>query len=202
MRKLAISLVFLALAFLIACSPYAEDSFKSNFAKLRVIESGYGISFSTERVNETILTPETAGQLEKDVVSLKEKISRGTGSEQKDASLLFMDARLLMLEAQKHYIMAKSYGKQGDIYDGFRCTDYPYVLNASYHYNLTYWVGDEAMFQLDEVLRKYNFTKEIVGVDETRPMFYKGPWLDLKKRGRSHGTIQKLCKDSLDPVDN
>ena len=116
-------------------------------------------------------------------------------TEDNKAIILFIKARIAMLESQRMYLLGLSFGTEGDTYDGFRCSERPYVLNMSYYFNESVNLGEETTEIFDKLLTHFPQTREFLSNDK-RPKFYDSPFWPIKKHSIwNRRTVEQLCKE-------
>ena len=142
--------------------------FEKEFKKIIELDKKYNTSFYTEALdvenrfsdhkiydfdwNRTIISIGNIPLMVEELEKMREEYSKGEMTDDNKAIILFIEARVGMLESEKMYLIGSSFGSKGDSYDGFGCGERPYILNTSYHFNESVRIGQEASAIIDSIL--------------------------------------------------
>jgi hypothetical protein len=157
-----------------------EFTFEEGFNEITKLDEKYETSFKTEKLPTDLINYKNVDPYVKDLGELREEVANSidkTYSKEKEALLLFIDARALMLLSQKSYTMAETLGPRGlaEGEQGFSCLDAGYLINGAYYINKSYSAGLEAYLLLDRLLGNNQNTSnvwELIGIDEEKPNFF------------------------------
>ena len=186
------------------------NSFEKEFRKVLELDKKYNASFYTEALdvenrfsdhkiydfdwNRTIVDIEKIPLMVKELEEMREYYNKKEMTEDNKAIVLFIEARIKMLESEMMYRIGKSFGSEGDTYDGFWCNERPFILNSSYHFNESVRIGQEATSILDKILTQSPQTRGFLS-REKRPKFYDSPFWPIKKYSVwNKATVEQLCK--------
>ncbi len=183
------AIIIIILFFLILKQTAVRDfTFEEGFNEIAKLDKKYETSFKTEHIPNNLINYKYVDPFVEDLTKLREEVALSTDinpSKEKEALLLFIDVRTLMLLSEKSYIMAKAIGPIGvaDDKDGFSCKEAGYLINGAYYLNKSYGAGLQGYLFLDRLLGNNQFTPgvwNLVGVDEEKPMFLYSNLGDLK----------------------
>lgn len=195
---------------LVGCATQTS-SFEKELRNVLDIDKKYGASFYTEALdvenrfsdyriyyfdwNRTIVKSENIPLMIEELEKMRDDYYKKGMTEDNKAILLFIKGRIKMLESQKMYLTGLSFGSKGDTYDGFRCSEKPFILNTSYHFNESVEIGQEATSIFDKILTYFPQTREFLSKDN-RPKFYDSPFWPIRKYSISNKAItEQLCKE-------
>lgn len=178
---LIVGIAIMAIIFLLLLTQTTRNfTFEEGFEEITKLDERYETSFKTEKLTTNLVNYKNVDPYVKDLGELREEVSISidkTYSKEKEALLLFIDARALMLLSQKSYIMAETIGPRGlaEGEQGFSCLDAGYLINGAYYINKSYGAGLEAYLLLDRLLGNYQTVPtvwKLVGVNEEKPKFF------------------------------
>jgi len=157
-----------------------DFTFEEGFNEIVKLDEKYGTSFKTEKLTTDLINYKNVDPFIEDLGKLREEVVNSiekTYSKEKEALILFIDARALMILSQKSYTMAETIGPRGlaEGEQGFSCLDAGYLINGAYYINKSYGTGLEAYLLLDRLLgnnQKTPMVWELVGVNEEKPNFF------------------------------
>ena len=198
--------VFLILLFVIGCKPYG---FRDAFAEASVLDEKYNTSIYTEALDvenvfsdnriysfdreRTLIKPDFIDNYIDDLVALRNKIS-GMGATDREAMLIFIDARIHMLEAEKLYQEGLLLSETGNAYEAFSCKNKQDVFNLTYYYNESSLIGQNATALFDKILTHYPSTREFIS-ESKRPKFYDSPFWPIRRFAINNKYYaETLCK--------
>ena len=166
------------------------ESFRQGFRVLEGIDAKYGASFKTEQVNWSMVPLEKIDLLVVDIGGVEARVSP-VDTPEVEALRRFILARKSMLQSQLDWQLGERIGPIGEVTDeaGFSCAEYPYIVNAAAFYNPKWINGLDAMRKLDLLLhdfRDVEGVKELVGIDDEKPLFYKSPFYQAADHFRSN----------------
>ncbi len=167
-RALGIILIL----FLAACS--SAYTLEGAFKDIKKIDAKYDIDFKKEKLNGTVINYELINPVLDDLYALREKAEKRQGKDTQDI-LDFIDARILMIESQRYWILAKNIGPRGVTRDGFTCEDFPFIKDATKYYTKSWVNALDAFKILDELLARNEATWDFIGVNREKPDFYRSP---------------------------
>jgi len=187
-----------------------KNSFEREFKKVLAIDKKYDASFYTEALDvenrfsdvriydfdwdRTIVRIENIPLMIEELDKMRDVYYKKEMTEDNKAIILFIKARIKMLESQRMYLLGISFGSDGDTYDGFRCSERPYILNMSYYFNESATICQEATGIFDKLLTYFPQTREFF-TNDNRPKFYDSPFWPIKKHSISNrATVEQLCK--------
>jgi len=191
----------LLLPFLISsCKAPQPYSFVQGFQDLQLLDTQFNASFKHERLNGTIIPLDKIDIFLAELDKFQGNVEKTQDSRDKEALFLFLDIRRDMLLSQKNYHLAENIGDIGLVTDqkGFHCAEAKYLLDTVYYFNLSFIHGRRALFDLDDLLYKYQDVQqlqELVGLNQNKTAFYKSPLDHLKNIIRDNtDTLAKNCR--------
>ena len=157
------------------------DSFEEGFKYVEKLDHKYDTSFKSEQLNWSLINRESIDPFIADLESFKVTLDEQEQTQDVRAVQTFVHARTLMLQSQKNWILGEDIGLIGEVHDeeGFRCSEFQYIINAALYYNASWILGLEAMTTLDILLSEYKDVegvKKLVGIDDTKAAFFKSPF--------------------------
>lgn len=159
--------------------------FKNVFLALRAIDKKYAkydADFHKESLRDKILVPPSvADKMINEINGLEASIGDNIVEDQNEnKSIRFvLSARRDMLKSEKHFQEALQFGKSGVFTNQLNCEDRESIEAATKHYNLSNQYGWSAMRDLDRTMATLETAKELIGVNERRPLFYNNIFVDL-----------------------
>lgn len=186
---LIMGIALMAIIFLLILTQTTRDfTFEEGFNEITNLDEKYETSFKTEKLTTDLINYKNVDPYIEDLGKLREEVSisiNKTYSKEKEALLLFIDARALMLLSQKSYTMAQTIGPRGlaEGEQGFSCLDAGYLINGAYYINKSYGAGLEAYLLLDKLLGNNQNTPNVwrlIGVNEEKPNFFYSSLGSLK----------------------
>jgi len=179
--------VLIVLLLLLASCQNAHD-FRSTENRVEQISQRYGTSWKQEQIPGITSPLATIDAHIQDTVDLRDQIQT-QDSREKDVMLLFLEARISMLKAEKHYQQARqldprplavirTVGTDTQVdktfVNNFSCDNRKEIAEATVFLDLSLDEAHTAINQLDLLMQKYPDTREIVGTNENRALFYRG----------------------------
>ena len=188
-----------------------DSSFEKEFSNVLNIDEKYDTSFYTEALDvenrfsdnkiydfdwdRTIVKIEDIPPMTEELEKMRNEYYKKEMTEDNKAILLFIKARIKMLESQRRYLIGQSFGTKGDTDDGFGCGDRPSIMNTSHYFNESVEVGREATEIFDKLLTYFPQTREFLSKDN-RPKFYDSPFWPIQKYSRwNRAAVEQLCKE-------
>lgn len=159
--------------FLVGCMLQSYN-FEQGYTEVRKIDSRYGTVFHIEKLGGTMVPLEKIDPMVADVRALQDKVNRSQATEDKETLLLFVQARIHMLESERSFQEAVKFGEKGIVSDGFRCSESPTVEAASKLYQHSLQESGRAQNLLDAILQEPK-TRDFIGINENKPQFYDSP---------------------------
>ncbi|MEK6808114.1 MAG: hypothetical protein AABY14_00335, partial [Nanoarchaeota archaeon] len=142
--------------------------------------------------NRTIIKPEYIGKYIQELILLRDNVQDSV-TKDKEVILIFIDARINMLNSEGLYSKGLNIGASGNSDKGFKCSDKSLILNLSYYYNESSIIGQNATALIDKILTHYPLTRDLLS-GEKRPKFYDSPFWPIRKFAiRNKSTIEQLC---------
>ena len=209
MRKIKGILLMFLLLIVAGCS-VQKSTFEKELKKVLELDSKYNASFYTEALdkenwfsdykiydfdwNRTTVNINDVPWMVEELEKMREEYYKKEMTDDNKAILLLIKARIKMLESQRMYLLGKALGTKGDTYDGFRCSEKPFILNASHYFNESTRIGQEATGILDDLLTYFPQTRMFLSESE-RPKFYDSPFWPIGKYAMwNKATVQQLCR--------
>ncbi len=209
MTKIKYILAVFLFLILVGCVTQ-PSSFDKEFRKVLDLDKKYNASLYTEALdvenrfssnrgyhfdwNRTIVDIEKIPLMVEELEKMRNDYYKKEMTEDNKAILLFIKARIEMLESERTYLTGLSIGAKGDTYYGFKCSEKPYILEASHYFNESVRIGQEATDMLDKILTRFPQTRDFLSEDN-RPKFYDSPFWPIREYSRSNRmAVEKVCK--------
>lgn len=206
MKKTLITLTLL-ITLLIGCTldPWKDKelSFKEGFEEINKTDNKFNTNFHDERIKVTMVPLKDIDNLIEELKELRENIKKTKDSPDKGALLDFINVRIFMLISEKNFQLAQEIGDIGLVGDeaGFRCSEVPYILEATAYYNKSRTYGIKALNGLDTILYEHREVKglqDIIGLNENKTWFYYSPFDEVKNIVRTNSeSINKICRSKV-----
>ncbi len=165
------------------------DTFEDGFNAIKKIDAKYQISFEQEglfgvvakkeyvphiveelRNLQEALGPE--GKLDPEEIRKKDPLKRT----EKELASLLISARIQMIKSQGAFHRGYSQGLKGLVGDGFYCREEKELQSTINSFNQSAQHASNAILYIDQVLTDSEaITWELVGTDESKPLFYYTP---------------------------
>lgn len=197
------AIAILVILVLLIVSNKKTYTFEDTFKEIKKLDEKYNTNFKEESVPQNIpINFKDIDSYLEELKSLREKIFSSiedNPTEEERASLIFIDARTLMLLSEKSYILGNIIGPIGLSTDaeGFKCSDSGHLINTAYYFNLSYNSGLEAFNNLEIILDKYRNVPEVwnlIGINEDKPTFLKSYLGKLKTDFTSNiKALEEFC---------
>lgn len=181
-------IILILLLLVLKPAPPRDFTFKEGFNEVVKLDEKYETSFKTEHIPDQLINFKHVDPFIVDLTKLREEVALSADenpTNEKEALLLLIDARTLMLLSEKSYTMAKAIGPIGlaDDEDGFSCMESGYLINSAYYLNKSYGAGLQGYLFLDQLLGNNQFTPDVwdlVGINEEKPKFFYSRLGDIK----------------------
>lgn len=190
-------------------------TFQDGFNEMAKIDEKYKAAFRRERLGTFVVDQQDILFMQEDlqlfVEHMKgtrdvdfEALSHDLNKTDVDLVLLFIAARIEMLESERHFQLGYRYGKAGLVGDGFFCSEKPFIEESLAAFNLSVRHGLNSTYYLDVLLSDINGTtpRALIGVDDKKPEFYKTPFqtmgVQLKK---NVDLVRTGCMNATDKND-
>ena len=162
-------------------------TFRDGFQEIKKIDEKYNADFHKEQLGKFIVDLQDIQAMQDDLHRLVEQI---TGNKQInfellankkekteiDLVLLFIAARLEMLESEKYFQFGYQHGNAGLVGDGFFCSEKPFIFDSLDNFNTSIVHGLNSTLYLDVLLTQTeNITHALVGINDNKPQFYATP---------------------------
>lgn len=180
------------------------ETFKEGFDIMQQIDKKHRADFKKEMLGGPLIKLENIGPFRTDlikflnamdadqdtVISLKNK----TGRTEADKVLLFIGARLEMLNAEEQFQWGYKYGNAGLVGDGFYCTEKEMILESTDHFEKAITHAASAQDYLDFILSGSEEIWSLIGANEDKPAFYNSPLQEMMKQiGTNRKIVAKNC---------
>jgi len=170
-------------------------TFRDGYAEMKRIDDRYSTSFSKERLGKFVVSLDDILPMEDDLMTLAKQVSgksyidfealahevdRSSVKDEKGLVLVFIAARIEMLESERYFQLGYKDGNAGMVGDGFFCSERPVIFEAVENFNNSIKHGLNSTYYIDILLTgTKDITHDLVGVNEKRAEFYKAPFQDL-----------------------
>lgn len=152
--------------------PAIVYGFEDVFNEVSKLDQKYATDFRQEELAHYMILRANIDDYQKDLQSLKLKVQNNTKIEETKYINNFFDARENMLESQKQFYNALSFGRYGGFFGPESCYNLDKLESATDMYNESIKYGGRAMRDLDLTLRLKS-SRPLVGIGtENRPKFY------------------------------
>ena len=167
MKKFIFFGIIFSIIFISSCSSWEgrEYSFTDGFFELSKLDAKYDTSFHEEKLNASMIALENVEPFIADLEEFRENVRKTKDSLDKEALIDFIATRITMVLAQKNFQLAQNIGDIGLSSDeaGFKCSDSPYIFEASNYYNKSLSYTQKARRDLDTILYKYRKVPNLQG---------------------------------------
>jgi hypothetical protein len=167
---------------------YEGYTFEEGFAITKALDDEYKIGFHKEKLAEIMADKAVIDLYLNDLGKFIKAINQSKSNEETETLLRFLDARMSMLLSQKEYQLAAGIGKKGVVREDFDCANLEYATAADIHIDKAIYYAQRTMYNLDEVLQQ-KYTRQLIGLDQTKPPFYNSRLDKLKMELRSSEII-------------
>ncbi len=176
-------------------------SFREGFTEIKKIDAQYNANFRKESLGKFVVALEDIVPMEQDLLKLLrhvngtpdvdiEALAHKRNKTEIDLVALFIGARLEMLESERYFNLGYKDGNAGLVGDGFFCSERPLIMESVEAFNASIRHGLNATYYLDVVLSISdawtNITRDLIGVDESKPTFYTTKFQDLSAQLRKN----------------
>lgn len=195
--------IILVLLFLILKpAPIRDFTFEEGFNEIVKLDEKYNTSFRTENLPDELIDYKNVDPFIGDLTKLREEVALSADenpTKEKEALLLFIDARTLMILSEKSYATVEIMGPIGLATgeDGFSCMEAGYLINGAYYLNKSYGAGIEAYLKLDSLLGNNQYTPNVwslVGVNNEKPKFFYSKLGEIKNKvAKNIIALEEFC---------
>ena len=109
--------------------PGNKTPFEQGFDKVLSLDKKYGGDYRNERLNHTMVNISVIPMMINDLETMKQDLA-GKDDNGSIALSRFIDVRIGMLNTQRLYQQAALIGPIGTAFDGFRCSEAPYLIKV------------------------------------------------------------------------
>ncbi|HLD12549.1 MAG TPA: hypothetical protein VJB87_03050 [Candidatus Nanoarchaeia archaeon] len=162
--------------FLVGCA--SSSQFKDGYDDLVALDAKYDVNFHKEKLNGTMMRLELMNDYLADLAVLRADASDDMGNETQDV-LNLLDARALMIESERYWLLAKRVGPAGVVTDGFSCDDISQIREASLSFLKSWDAGVKSLRLFDEVLARNVESRSLLGTNRDKLEFYRSPLDDV-----------------------
>ena len=174
------AIILIILLLVLNQTPVRDFTFEEGYNEIVQLDEKYETSFKTESIPDELINYKNVDPFVEDLTALREEVALSANknpTEEKEALLLLIDARTLMILSEKSYTNGKSIGPMGiaDDEEGFSCREAGYLINGAYYFNKSDGAGVEAYLALDKLLGHNQQTPgvwDLVGVNDEKPRFF------------------------------
>ncbi len=191
-----------------------KDDIKIDFKKVETFEEGFEIMQQIDKKHKAVFKKEVLGgevvkleniePIKADLMKFLEamgadmdfvvNLENKTGRTEYDKVLLFIGARVEMLNAEEQLQLGYKYGNAGLVGDGFYCTEKEMILESTQHFEESIKHASLAQDYLDYILSGSEEIWELIGTNENKPAFYNSPLQEMMKQiGTNRKVVQKNC---------
>ncbi|HLD15213.1 MAG TPA: hypothetical protein VJB94_01400 [Candidatus Nanoarchaeia archaeon] len=180
----------LLIIFLTACA--SKYSFEGGFKLLEKADEKYGASYKAEQINGTLADFYKINDYIEYLEDYKKDLKEAKQTNDTDALITFVNARISMLESQRYFQLGRSIGSAGFVVDTFTCNEISQIEETTIYWNKSFHYGLNATSTLDDLLIKYPQYRPLVGIDNKKAAFYASPLGYLVREVRRNKDSVKL----------
>ena len=181
------------------------ETFREGFDIMQQIDSKHKANFKKEMLGGPVIKIENIGPMRADLMKFLEamdsdmdtiiELKNNANRTESDIVVLFIGARLEMLNAQEEFLSGYKHGDAGLVGDGFFCTEKGMILESTQHFENSIRHAGIAQGYLDLILSGgEDITWEHIGVNENKPAFYDSPLHDMTKQiGMNRKIVAHNC---------
>ena len=152
--------------------PGNKTPFEQGFDKVLSLDKKYGGDYRNERLNHTMVNISVIPMMINDLETMKQDLA-GKDDNGSIALSRFIDVRIAMLNTQRLYQQAALIGPIGTAFDGFRCSEAPYLIKVIDLYNETrQQFLDTMLGDLDALFYDYPEYRSVIGFEGNKTKFY------------------------------
>lgn len=190
-------------------------TFQDGFNEMAKIDEKYKTTFRQERLGTFVVDQQDIVPMQRDLWRLVEHIkgtrdidfealSHDLNRTDVDLTLLFITARIEMLESERHFQLGYRFGNAGLVGDGFFCSERPFIIESIAAFNESVKHGLNSTYYLDALLSDLNGTtpRVLIGVDDKKPEFYKAPFQTMGAQLKKNmDLVRSSCLNATDEND-
>ncbi len=147
-------------------------TFQTVYDKIMELDAKHNATFRTEVIPSRVLREERIAPLIDDLESLREEIASSSAGN-KDAFVMLVDARILMLKAEAEALKANNLGAKARVDYGVDCNNKDKLKEGALLFNSTANYGSKALNYLDKLLTENPESKALIGADDNKILFYE-----------------------------
>ena len=184
-------LLLVAGLLLVSACATTYTSLEDTITASQKIDAAYNTSYRTERLNRTMVPLDEIQSMGDDLRDLRRRVTDPDGQ-------LFIDIRLLMLDSQRLFHLAQTFGDIPFMSKGVTCGDASLIRDGNRLYMESLKQGVAATVKMDDLLYRSATAREILGTDKQKIEFYKSPFTYYSTQIIiSRDLLQRRCR--IDP---
>lgn len=175
MRAYQVIQLFAAMLLISGCTNYLVNyDFERTYEEVRKIDSKYNTVLHVEMLGGNMVPKESIEPMLVDLRALAQRVNHSRPNEERETIMLFLDARMLMLESQRNFEIAAKIGTRGLATDGYRCSEMETIAKSRTYLRDAMGQAGLAQDLLDRVIQEEE-PQRFLGVNENKPKFYESP---------------------------
>jgi len=173
-----------------------EYTFDNTFEDIEKLNKEYVTEWKKERLGKYMVNLNLIDPYIEELQTLKQWMA---AAETDEKALLFVKARMVMLQSQKEFQNAVAFGAQGAVNEGSTCEDVDTLKQATKNYNASLQLGHEFNKKIDKILRlavtdEQKEIRDMIGINTKKPRFYLSPFGDIYKLTASNTIFIENCE--------
>jgi len=173
-----------------------EYTFNNTFEDIEKLNKEYVTEWKKEKLGKYMVNINLIDPYIEELQTMKQWMA---AAETDEKALLFVEARMVMLQSQKEFQNALALGAQGAVNEGSTCDNLDILKQATKNYNASLQLGHEFSKKIDKILRLavtdgQKEIQDMIGINTKKPRFYLSPFGEIYKLTTSNTIFIENCE--------